>query len=172
MQRSARHCTLMTVMCVDDEQEEYCQAELECVSLTSFSTRGAADTVFHRRHRGICRIAFCFATFLFLFIATPPSPHSTHNIISQRLHTHRLAHHARNHTTHIDTHVSQELPRVPLCPRCTRHSCRPTKPFAGQIFQLAQSKWPIDGVMPSFYTLAATTIFAAFFLVAFKTLRL
>lgn len=38
----------------------------------------------------------------------------------------------------------------------------------GQIFQLAQPKWPIDNVMPSFYMLAATTIFSAFFLVAFK----
>ncbi|ETS60190.1 hypothetical protein PaG_05731 [Moesziomyces aphidis] len=40
----------------------------------------------------------------------------------------------------------------------------------GQIFQLAQPKWPTDSVMPSFYALAATTIFAAFFLVAFKDL--
>lgn len=40
----------------------------------------------------------------------------------------------------------------------------------GQIFQLAQPKWPSDTVMPSFYALAATTIFAAFFMVAFKGL--
>lgn len=40
----------------------------------------------------------------------------------------------------------------------------------GQIFQLAQPKWPTDSVMPSFYALAATTIFAALFLVAFKDL--
>lgn len=40
----------------------------------------------------------------------------------------------------------------------------------GQIFQLAQPKWPVDSVMPSFYLLAATTIFAALFLVAFKDL--
>lgn len=38
----------------------------------------------------------------------------------------------------------------------------------GQIYRLAQPKWPIDSVMPSFYALAATTIFAAAFLVAFK----
>nr|CDI55061.1 putative protein [Melanopsichium pennsylvanicum 4] len=52
----------------------------------------------------------------------------------------------------------------------------PTVPAAqqtllpGQIFQLAQPKWPKDSVMPSFYLLAATTFFAAFFLVAFKEL--
>ncbi|SJX64625.1 uncharacterized protein SRS1_15442 [Sporisorium reilianum f. sp. reilianum] len=40
----------------------------------------------------------------------------------------------------------------------------------GQIFQLAQPRWPIDAVMPSFYSLTATTIFAAAFLVAFKDL--
>ena len=40
----------------------------------------------------------------------------------------------------------------------------------GQIFQLAQPRWPVDSVMPSFYALAATTIFAAVFLVAFKDL--
>lgn len=38
----------------------------------------------------------------------------------------------------------------------------------GAIFRLAQPKWPIDSVFPSFYALSATTIFAAFFLVAFK----
>ncbi|CDR88813.1 uncharacterized protein SPSC_05645 [Sporisorium scitamineum] len=40
----------------------------------------------------------------------------------------------------------------------------------GEIFQLAQPAWPINSVMPSFYSLTATTIFAAFFLVAFKDL--
>ncbi|SPO31041.1 uncharacterized protein UTRI_05321_B [Ustilago trichophora] len=40
----------------------------------------------------------------------------------------------------------------------------------GQIFQIAQPRWPFDNVMPSFYALFATTIFAAFFLVAFKEL--
>ena len=40
----------------------------------------------------------------------------------------------------------------------------------GEIFRLAQPRWPSDSVMPSFYALAATTIFAAFFLVAFKDL--
>ncbi|KAJ9474949.1 Mitochondrial inner membrane protease [Pseudozyma hubeiensis] len=40
----------------------------------------------------------------------------------------------------------------------------------GSIFRLAQPSWPVDSVMPSFYALSATTIFAAFFLVAFKDL--
>lgn len=40
----------------------------------------------------------------------------------------------------------------------------------GEIFRLAQPKWPVDSVMPSFYALATTTIFAAFFLLAFKDL--
>ncbi|KAJ1574209.1 hypothetical protein NDA12_007363 [Ustilago hordei] len=40
----------------------------------------------------------------------------------------------------------------------------------GQIFQLAQPKWPSDALMPSFYALAATTFFSAFFMVAFKDL--
>lgn len=38
----------------------------------------------------------------------------------------------------------------------------------GQVFQLAQPKWPIDSTAPSFYALAFTVIFSAFFLVAFK----
>ncbi|EST08803.1 hypothetical protein PSEUBRA_001504 [Kalmanozyma brasiliensis GHG001] len=38
----------------------------------------------------------------------------------------------------------------------------------GEIFQLAQPKWPIAHTQPSFYALALTTIVAAFFLLAFK----
>lgn len=72
------------------------------------------------------------------------------------------------------------LTRIPMFPANYReflvHPAAPVVPAAqqtllpGQIFQLAQPKWPVDSVMPSFYALAATTIFAAFFLVAFKDL--
>lgn len=40
----------------------------------------------------------------------------------------------------------------------------------GEIFRLAQPRWPVDSAMPSFYALASTTIFAALLLVAFKDL--
>lgn len=38
----------------------------------------------------------------------------------------------------------------------------------GQVFQLAQPSWPIDSAVPSFYSLAITVFFSAFFLVVFK----
>lgn len=69
--------------------------------------------------------------------------------------------------------------QIPMFPRNYRELllAEPAPPVAaaqrlllapGQVFQLAQPKWPIDSTAPSFYALAFTVFFSAFFLVAFK----